>query len=134
MGDAMMTMISVQGSDDDGAVAYWGEPVADLQPRRAVGNPARNRWITERRPPAPDGNFHVSRRPNGTCDFLGVHLLLARHERAASRPIRARAADLDPGAVDAQFHAMGGGVGEDVRQSMKPQARVTGNGQAAGRE
>ena len=34
--DAMMTMISVQGTDDDGAVVHWGEPVADLQPRRTV--------------------------------------------------------------------------------------------------
>ncbi|HEV3382884.1 MAG TPA: cupin domain-containing protein [Trebonia sp.] len=27
--DAMMTMISVQGTDDDGAVVHWGEPAAD---------------------------------------------------------------------------------------------------------
>jgi quercetin dioxygenase-like cupin family protein len=28
-GDAMMTMISVQGTDDDGVVVHWGEPAAD---------------------------------------------------------------------------------------------------------
>ena len=28
-GDAMMTMISVQGNDDDGVVVHWGEPAAD---------------------------------------------------------------------------------------------------------
>jgi quercetin dioxygenase-like cupin family protein len=27
--DAMMTMISVQGTDDDGVVVHWGEPAAD---------------------------------------------------------------------------------------------------------
>jgi quercetin dioxygenase-like cupin family protein len=30
--DAMMTMISVQGTDADGAVVHWGEPVEDLPP------------------------------------------------------------------------------------------------------
>ncbi|HEX6449484.1 MAG TPA: cupin domain-containing protein [Trebonia sp.] len=27
-GDAMMTMISVQGTDDNGVVVHWGEPAA----------------------------------------------------------------------------------------------------------
>src|ERR1700678_1387467 len=29
--DAMMTMLSVQGADDGGAVVHWGEPVGDLR-------------------------------------------------------------------------------------------------------
>jgi quercetin dioxygenase-like cupin family protein len=33
--DVMMTMISVQGADNDGAVVHWGEPAAGLQPGRA---------------------------------------------------------------------------------------------------
>lgn len=30
--DTMMTMISVQGTDENGAVVHWGEPAADLRP------------------------------------------------------------------------------------------------------
>ena len=39
-------------------------------------------------------------------------------------------ADLGLGAVDAQFDAVGGGVGEHVRQGAQPHARCVGDGEA----
>ena len=57
-------------------------------------------------------------------------------ETNARRPglLAQGAADLDLGAVDPQFHAMGRGVGEHVRQGMKPQARAVRDGEPAGRQ
>ena len=40
------------------------------------------------------------------------------------------AGDLHFGAVDAQFDSLGGGVGEHVSQTIQPQARLVGDGEA----
>ena len=66
--------------------------------------------------------------------LLGVHLLLARDECAAAGLVRAGAPDLHFRAVEAQFDALGGGVGEDVGQGAQPQAGAAGHGEPAGRE
>jgi hypothetical protein len=60
----------------------------------------------------------------------GVLLFLPGHERAAAGPVRPGPADLDLGAVDAQVHAFGGGVGEHVGQRAQPQPGRAGNGEA----
>ena len=53
----------------------------------------------------------------------------------ARRPGRfAWAADLHLGAVDAQLHALGGGVGEHIGQRPQPQPGLAGHGEPAGRE
>ena len=53
----------------------------------------------------------------------------------ARRPGRfARAADLHLGAVDAQVHALGRGVGEHVGQRPQPQPGLAGHGEPAGRQ
>jgi quercetin dioxygenase-like cupin family protein len=58
--NAMMTMISVQGIDDDGAVVHWGEPVADLQPVAPYCCRVRRRAANRRPPLQP-----VNSRPSG---------------------------------------------------------------------
>jgi hypothetical protein len=47
---------------------------------------------------------------------------------------RPGAADLHLGAVDAQVHALGRGIGEHVGQGAQPQPGLAGHGEAAGRQ
>lgn len=63
---------------------------------------------------------------------MGVLLLLAGHERLAARTARSGATDLDLGAVNPQFDALGLGIGEQVLQRAQPDAGAVGDGEAAG--
>ena len=63
-----------------------------------------------------------------------VLLLLAGHERAAAGPVRLWAPDLHLGAVDAQVHALGRGIGEHVGQRAQPQPGLAGHGEATRRQ
>jgi hypothetical protein len=80
-------------------------------------------------------------RPQGTALLVGddggllrVLLFLARYERAASGLARARASHLHFRPVEAQFDAMGRGVGEHVGQGAQPHVGLAGHGEPAGRE
>jgi hypothetical protein len=64
--------------------------------------------------------------------LLGVHLFLARDERAAPRLAGPRTADLDFGAVQPQLYTLGRGVGEDVRQGAQLQAGAARHSEPAG--
>jgi len=66
--------------------------------------------------------------------LLGVLLHLAGDERPAAGLVRPGAAHADLGAVDPQFHTLGGGVGEHVGQRAQPQPGLAGHREAAGRQ
>src|SRR5205814_10407374 len=59
---------------------------------------------------------------------------LARDARPPARLVRPRAAYLHFGAVDPEFGAVGGGVGEDVGEGAQPQVRAVRDGEPAGGE
>jgi hypothetical protein len=66
--------------------------------------------------------------------LLGVHFLLARDEGAPAGLVRAGAPDLHFGAINPQFDAADGGIGEHVGQGAQPHAGLAGHGEPAGRE
>jgi hypothetical protein len=64
--------------------------------------------------------------------LAGVLFLLAGHKRPPAGSVGFRSADLDLGAVDAQFDAFGGSVGEHVGQGPQAQAGCAWYSEPAG--
>jgi hypothetical protein len=62
----------------------------------------------------------------------GVLFGFAGHQRAASGPVGSRSADLGLGAVDAQLHAVGGGVADHIGQGPQPHTGHVGDCEPAG--